>query len=105
MIADGRAPAALSLPQKIQQSQRVKSLRRRDFLTAGLGLPLLGRPLSNGLVAPAHAQEKGVTFEAAAVRALARGLAQKPYKAPGHKRSEEGRVGERRRTRGVADHL
>ena len=58
-------------------------MRRRDLLAAGLALPFIGRPLS--LVSQAQAQEKPVPFEAAAVRAFARDLAQKPYKAPDNK--------------------
>jgi glucans biosynthesis protein len=54
-------------------------------LAAGLALPFIGRPLSASLVSQAQAQEKPVPFEAAAVRALARDLAQKPYKAPDNK--------------------
>jgi periplasmic glucans biosynthesis protein len=57
-------------------------LRRRDFIAAGLGLPLIGRMLADGASGEAVAQEKGVPFEAAAVRAFARDLAQKPYRAP-----------------------
>ena len=60
-------------------------MRRRDLLAAGLALPFIGRPLSASLVSQAQAQEKPVPFEAAAVRALARDLAQKPYKAPDNK--------------------
>jgi len=60
-------------------------LRRRDLLAAGLALPFIGRPLSDALVSQAQAQEKPVPFEAAAVRAFARDLAQKPYKAPDNK--------------------
>lgn len=55
-------------------------MRRRDLLAAGLALPFIGR--STGLVSEARAQEKPVSFEAAAVRSYARDLAQKPYKAP-----------------------
>jgi periplasmic glucans biosynthesis protein len=60
-------------------------LRRRDLLAAGLMLPFAGRPLYDGMVKTAVAQEKGVPFEAASVRAYARELAQKPYKAPDNK--------------------
>ena len=60
-------------------------MRRRDLLAAGLALPFIGRPLSTALTGEAHAQEKGTPFEAAGVRALARDLAQKPYKAPDNK--------------------
>jgi periplasmic glucans biosynthesis protein len=60
-------------------------LRRRDLLAAGLMLPFAGRPLYDGMVKSAFAQEKGVPFEAASVRAYARELAQKPYKAPDNK--------------------
>ena len=57
-------------------------LRRRDLLAASLALPFAGRPLYDAMVTQALAQDKGVPFEAATVRALARELAQKPYKAP-----------------------
>jgi periplasmic glucans biosynthesis protein len=60
-------------------------LRRRDFLAAGLALPLAGRPLYDAMVTQAYAQDKGAPFDAASVRALARELAQKPYKAPDDK--------------------
>jgi periplasmic glucans biosynthesis protein len=60
-------------------------LRRRDLLTTALALPFVARPLPSTLAAPAQAQEKGVPFEAAAIRAMARDLAQKPYKAPDNK--------------------
>jgi glucans biosynthesis protein len=55
-------------------------LRRRDLLAASLALPFIGR--SAAFVSQALAQEKGAPFDAASVRALARELAQKPYKAP-----------------------
>ena len=64
-------------------------MRRRDLLAAGLALPFIGRPLSASLVSEAQAQERPVPFEAAAVRALARELAQKPYKAPDNKLPDE----------------
>src|SRR3954465_11149004 len=48
-------------------------------------LPFAGRPLCDAMVTSAFAQEKGVPFEAASVRAYARELAQKPYKAPDNK--------------------
>ncbi len=57
-------------------------MRRRDLLAAGLAVPFVSRPLARALIGEAHAQQKGTPFEAAAVRALARDLAQKPYKAP-----------------------
>jgi len=72
-------------------------LRRRDLLTTALALPFAARPFSSALAAPAVAQEKGqakgqekgpekpYAFEAAAVRATARDLALKPYKAPDNK--------------------
>jgi glucans biosynthesis protein len=60
-------------------------LRRRDLLAAGLVLPFAGRPLSQGMIGMARAQEKGTPFDAATVRALARELAQKPYKPPDNK--------------------
>src|SRR3954466_10599127 len=78
-------PAASRLPQNMPALQRAKYLRRRDLVTGGLALPFVGRALSNALVAPAHAQEKPVPFEAASVRAWARDLAQKPYKPPDNK--------------------
>src|SRR5205807_2328475 len=68
-------------------------LRRRDLLSTALALPFVSRPFSPALAAPAAAQEKGQekrqsqepekphAFEAAAVRATARDLALKPYKA------------------------
>jgi periplasmic glucans biosynthesis protein len=57
-------------------------LRRRDLLAAGLAIPFVSRPLARALVGDAQAQAKGTPFEAAGVRALARELASKPYKAP-----------------------
>jgi glucans biosynthesis protein len=60
-------------------------LRRRDVIAGGLALPFAGRGLFDSIVTPAVAQEKGVPFEAAGVRALARELAAKPYKAPDSK--------------------
>jgi glucans biosynthesis protein len=60
-------------------------LRRRDLLAASLALPFAGRPLYDAMLSSAYAQEKGAPFEAASVRALARELAQKPYKAPDNK--------------------
>jgi glucans biosynthesis protein len=60
-------------------------LRRRDLLAAGLALPVVGRPLASALIGAAQAQAKATPFEAAGVRALARELAQKPYKAPDNK--------------------
>lgn len=48
-------------------------------------MPFVGRPLSAALVGEAQAQEKAAPFEAATVRALARDLASKPYKAPDNK--------------------
>ena len=58
-------------------------LRRRDLLTTALALPFVARPFSSAQAAPAPAQEKGVeqprAFDAAAVRASARELAQRPY--------------------------
>src|SRR5260370_10738160 len=62
--------------------ERGNSLRRRDILAASLTLPFAGRPLYDAMITQAYAQEKGAPFEAATVRALARELAQKPYKAP-----------------------
>jgi periplasmic glucans biosynthesis protein len=64
---------------------RNRFLRRRDLLTTAFALPFIARPLASVLVTDARAQEKGVAFEAAAVRATARDLAQKPYKAPDNK--------------------
>src|SRR4030088_168985 len=61
---------------------RGNPLRRRDILAASLTLPFAGRPLYDAMITQAYAQEKGAPFEAATVRALARELAQKPYKAP-----------------------
>lgn len=60
-------------------------MRRRDLLAGGLALPFIGRAVSDALIAPASAQDKGAPFEAASVRALARDLAQKPYKPPDNK--------------------
>jgi len=65
-------------------------LRRRDLLAASLALPFVGRPAYRGLVGDAMisealAQDKGVPFEAASVRAWARDLAQMPYKPPDNK--------------------
>src|SRR5689334_11774910 len=71
-------------------------LRRRDLLTTALALPFAARPFSSAFAAPAAAQEKGqakgqegpekpYAFEAASVRATARELALKPYKAPDNK--------------------
>jgi glucans biosynthesis protein len=60
-------------------------LRRRDLLAASLALPFAGRPLYEAMVGQAFAQDKGAPFEAASVRALARELAAKPYKAPDNK--------------------
>jgi glucans biosynthesis protein len=60
-------------------------LRRRDLLAAGLVLPFAGRPLYDSMIGEAYAQDKGTPFEAASVRALARELAQKPYKPPENK--------------------
>src|SRR5256885_10339694 len=72
------------------QSGEVNPLRRRDLLAVSLALPFAGRPLYNAMVgdavvSEALAQDKGVPFEAASVRALARELAQKPYKPPDNK--------------------
>jgi periplasmic glucans biosynthesis protein len=61
---------------------RGNPLRRRDILAASLTLPFAGRPLYDAMITQAYAQEKGAPFEAATVRALARELAQKPYKSP-----------------------
>ncbi len=65
-------------------------MRRRDLLAASVALPFVGRPvyqamLGNTVVGEALAQDKGVPFEAASVRALARDLASKPYKPPDNK--------------------
>ena len=60
-------------------------MRRRDLLAASLALPFAGRPLYDAMVGAAYAQDKGAPFEAQSVRALARELAQKPYKAPDDK--------------------
>lgn len=60
-------------------------MRRRDLLAASLTLPFAGRPLYDAMVGAAYAQDKGAPFEAQSVRALARELAQKPYKAPDDK--------------------
>ena len=60
-------------------------MRRRDLLAGGLALPFVGRAVSDALVGPALAQDKPAPFEAASVRAWARELAQKPYKAPDDK--------------------
>jgi len=60
-------------------------LRRRDVLAASLTLPFAGRPLYDAMIGAAYAQGKGAPFEAQTVRALARELAQKPYKAPDNK--------------------
>src|SRR3954447_2204698 len=68
--------------------QQGSSLRRRDLLAASLTLPFVGRPLYDAMVSKAYAEEKGAPFEAATVRALARELAQKPYKAPDNKLPE-----------------
>ena len=57
-------------------------MRRRDLLAGGLALPFIGRAMSDALPGAALAQEKPAPFEAASVRALARELAQKPYKPP-----------------------
>src|SRR5262245_60566117 len=64
------------------RASRGSPLRRRDLLAAGLALPFAGRPLYDAMLTTAHAQDKGAPFDAASVRALARELAQKPYKAP-----------------------
>lgn len=55
-------------------------MHRRDLLAAGLALPFIARPRT--AVAQATAPQKGTPFEAGSVRALARDLAQKAYKAP-----------------------
>ena len=70
-------------------------MRRRDLLAGGLALPFVGRALSNSLVGPALAQDnkdnkqdkpdKPAPFEAASARAIARDLAQKPYRPPDNK--------------------
>ena len=64
-------------------------MRRRDLLTTALALPFAARPSASLFAAPAAAQEKGpekpYAFDAAAVRASARELALKPYKAPDNK--------------------
>jgi glucans biosynthesis protein len=66
-------------------------LRRRDLLAGSLTLPFAGRPLGEAVIGQAFAQDakapagKGMPFEAATVRTIARELAQKPYKAPDEK--------------------
>src|ERR1044072_8358384 len=85
MIVMRRFRRAASLLPKTHHLQRVRTLRRRDLLAAGLALPFIGRPLSGSLVSQAQAQENPAPFEAGGLRALARDLAQKPYKAPDNK--------------------
>jgi glucans biosynthesis protein len=48
-------------------------------------MPFIGRAFSDALIETASAQEKGAPFEAATVRAMARELAQKPYRPPDNK--------------------
>src|ERR1041384_3295013 len=64
---------------------RGSPLRRRDLLAASLALPFAARPLYSAMAGEALAQDKGVPFEAAMVRAWARDLAGKPYKPPDNK--------------------
>lgn len=60
-------------------------MRRRDLLAGGLALPFVGRAFSDSFIGTAFAQDKGTPFDAATVRAIARDLAQKPYKPPDNK--------------------
>ena len=77
-------PPASLLP-KTHHFQRVKSLRRRDLLAAGLALPFIGRPLSAALVVrSAGAGEGRAVRGRRRARARARARA-KPYKAPDNK--------------------
>src|SRR5262249_21542963 len=83
MMRGGKPRASRHSPQtNLSEDQ---PLRRRDLLAGGLALPFIGRAVSEGLPGAALAQEEPAPFEAASVRALARDLAQKPYKPPDNK--------------------